>query len=121
MATKTPWLQVKAEYLNGVTPKEIGKKYGVTAKQVSDKAYQEGWMNDKAKMLENVRKNTEKKIESLTILALKTLEEIIKEPYTDHSVKVSACRSVLDVSGLKSSKVEQTNINKEPLKVEIIE
>lgn len=121
MRRLTPWIKIKAEYLQGVTPKELGVKYGLTAKQISDKANSEKWVKEKSEIAENVRKITEERIASLSNLALDTLENVIKDEETDKGVKVSACKSILDISGLKSSKIEQTNINKNPIPIEIIE
>jgi len=55
MVKTTLWVKIKAEYLQGATPAELGKKYGLTAKQISDKANKEKWTTDKSKICEEVR------------------------------------------------------------------
>lgn len=108
MAKITPWTKIKAEYLQGVTPQELADKYKLTAKQVSDKANKEKWVKIKAEISEKVREITQERLTSLSNLALDTLESLIKADETENNVKVSACKSILDVSGLKTQKQEIT-------------
>lgn len=122
MAKKViPWTKIKAEYLNGVTPKQLAEKYPVTEKQIYNKAYNDGWTDEIKKIQENVRETIEERITSLTNLALDTLENVMNGFESEDNTKVSAAKAILDISGLKSSKVEQTNINKNPIPIEIIE
>lgn len=116
MAKTTPWIKIKAEYLQGVTPKELSEKYKVTAKQISDKANKDEWVEEKAKISEKVRENTEDKIERITNLALDRLEEILSGSNL-RSDFVNAIGKALDISGLKSSKQEITGKDGEPLAV----
>lgn len=115
------WTKIKAEYLNGVTPKQLAEKYPVTEKQIYNKAYNDGWTDEIKKIQENVRETIEERITSLTNLALDTLENVMNGFESEDNTKVSAAKAILDISGLKSSKVEQTTINKNPIPVEIIE
>lgn len=106
MAKNIPWNKIKAEYLQGVTPKQLAEKYKLTAKQISDKVNHEGWVKEKAEISEKVREITQERLTSLSNLALDTLESLIKADETENNVKVSACKAILDVSGLKTQKVE---------------
>lgn len=102
----TAWLKIKAEYLSGVTPKELGIKYNLKPKQISDKANEERWVDEKSEISENLRVDVQNDINRQARKALGTLEEIIDDPETEKNVKVQACKAILDVSGLKRSTQE---------------
>lgn len=106
MAKTTPWTKIKAEYLQGATPKELAKKYKLTAKQVSNRATREKWTNENEQIRANVSKNIQSKIQQLSNNALEVLSEVMNHPDTEDKDKVSAARAILDVSGLKSIKQE---------------
>lgn len=108
MAKTTPWNKIKAEYLQGATPKELAAKYKMTAKNVSDKANKDKWVQEKAKISENVREKVEEKVERITNLALKRLEDVLQDEEIRASDLVQAIGKALDISGLKSSKQELT-------------
>lgn len=113
-AKTTPWTKIKAEYLQGVTPQMLAKKYKLTEKQVSDKAYREKWKDEKAKINEKTRENLQDKIQSLTNNALEVLCEVMNHPDTEDKDKVSAAKAILDISGLKSIKQEiKADVNAE--------
>ncbi len=106
MAKMTPWTKIKAEYLQGVTPQMLAKKYKLTAKQVSDKATKDKWTIEKSEICANIRENIQDKIQALSNNALEVLSEVMNDPETEYKDKVSAARAILDVSGLKSVKQE---------------
>ena len=118
MAKTTPWIKIKAEYLQGVTPKELAEKYNLTAKQISDKANEEKWVAQKAEISENVRDKVQIKIDNLTSLALKRLEDVLKDKKTKTNDLVAAIGKAIDISGLKISKREITGKNGAPLTVQ---
>lgn len=107
----TPWNKIKAEYLQGVTPKELAQKYHLKAKQISDKANEEKWVAEKAKISENLRIDVQERIKDLTNQALEALCGVINDPECKNADKVSAARAILDVSGLKSLKQDITGID----------
>ena len=107
----TPWNKIKAEYLQGVTPKELAQKYHLKAKQISDKANEEKWVAEKAKISENLRIDVQERIKDLTNQALEALCDVINDPECKNTDKVSAARAILDVSGLKSLKQDITGID----------
>lgn len=119
MAKTTPWTKIKAEYLQGVTPQMLAKKYKLTAKQVSNKAYAENWADENKKIQENLRQNVQDKIQALSNNALEVLSEVMNDPETENKDKVSAARAILDVSGLKSVKQEVTMIEPPIIKDDI--
>lgn len=109
MAKTTPWNKIKADYLNGVTPKELASKYKVTAKQIHEKASKENWTTEKARICKNLQENVQERIKALTNLALDTLCEVIKADDSKYQDKVSASKAILDISGLKTQKHEVEN------------
>jgi uncharacterized protein YjcR len=111
MAKVTAWNKIKADYLNGVTPKELANKYKVKAKTIHEKASKEKWVAEKTSICKNVQEDVQEKIKELSNLALDTLKEVINSPESDNKDKVSAARAILDVSGLKSLKQEVSGIN----------
>lgn len=100
------WEKIKAEYLQGVTPKELAEKYKLDAKQISDKAYRDSWNDIKTKIYKKTRENIQERIEGLTNIALDALVQVINDPECKNADKVSASRAILDISGLKSLKQE---------------
>lgn len=111
MAKTTPWNKIKADYLNGVTPKELSGKYKITAKSIHEKASKEKWVEEKASICKNVQEDVQERIKELTNLALETLRNVINDPESKSQDKVSASRAILDVSGLKSLKQEVTGVS----------
>lgn len=123
--TTTPWHKIKAEYLQGVTPKDLAQKYKVSGKTIREKASKEGWVAEKTMICNNVQQDVQSRIKGLTNLALDTLVEVINDNETEKNVKVSACKAILDISGLKSLKQDISGIegvsvviNREAVQVE---
>lgn len=120
MTKTTPWTKIKAEYLEGCTPKELAEKYKIKAKTISEKACKENWTKEKTKIYKNLQEKLEDKIKNLTQKALKTLEEIMDNPDAENKDKVSASKAILDVSGLKTQKQEITgDLNTSPPPIEV--
>ena len=111
MAKTTAWNKIKADYLNGVTPKELASKYKITAKQIHEKASKEHWVDEKASICKNLQEDVQERIKELTNLALETLCEVIKADDSKYQDKVAASKAILDVSGLKSLKQEVTGVS----------
>lgn len=106
----TPWNKIKAEYLEGVTPKDLAAKYKITAKSIHEKASKEGWVNERASIVKNLQEDIQERIKQMTNVALEALYEVINDPYCKNADKVSAARAILDVSGLKSIKQEVSGV-----------
>lgn len=104
----TPWAKIKAEYLQGCTPKELAIKYKIKAKKISDKAYDDNWKEEKAKISENIRESTEDRIKGLTNKAFDALEQVLDDEKAENKDKVAAAKAIIDVSGLKKDKKELT-------------
>lgn len=109
MAKTTHWNKIKAEYLQGATPKELAQKYGLKTKTISDKATKEKWTAEKSQICVNIREKTEDKIERITNIALRRLEDVLTGEYVRTNDLVSAIGKALDISGLKSQKHEVEN------------
>ena len=125
MSKVTPWNKIKADYLNGVTPKELASKYKITAKSIHEKASKENWVDEKASISKNVQESVQERIKELTNVALETLYNVINNVEAKDADRISASRAILDVSGLKSLKQEVTGvsgmsviINREAVQVE---
>ena len=104
MSKTTPWNEIKAEYLRGVTPKELAEKYDVKAKSIHEKASKESWVDEKTSIVKNMQEITQERIANLTNLALDTLCEVINDSECKKDTKVQAAKALLDISGLKNSK-----------------
>lgn len=111
MAKTTPWNKIKADYLNGVTPKELAEKYKIDINKLYYKIDNDSWAKEKTKINENIRNDVQERIKELTNLALETLCEVIKAGDSKYQDKVSASKAILDVSGLKSLKQEVTGVS----------
>ncbi len=118
MAKTTPWTEIKAEYLKGIAPKELAKKYKIKAERIHTKANKDGWTAEKNSIYENLRDDAESYIKKLTQKALATLEDVISNPDSADKDKVAASKAILDVSGLKSSKQEITGKDGQPLTIQ---
>ena len=81
------------------------------AKQISDKANEEKWVAEKAKISENLRSDVQERIKEMTNVALEALCDVINDPECKNTDKVSAARAILDVSGLKRLKQDITGID----------
>ena len=111
MAKATPWNKIKADYLNGVTPKDLAEKYKISIDKLYNKIDNDSWAKAKTEINENIRNDVQERIKELTNLALETLCEVIKAGDSKYQDKVSASKAILDVSGLKSLKQEVTGID----------
>lgn len=125
MKQTTPWHEIKAEYLQGVTPKELAEKYKISGKTIREKASKEGWVEAKTTICNNLQQDIQERIKGLTNVALDALCEVINDPECKNTDKVSAARAILDISGLKSLKQDISGIegvsvviNREAVQVE---
>lgn len=103
-----PWLEIKAEYLNGCSPKELSLKYDVPAKSIHEKASKESWVDERASISKNLQDKVAKRIQHVTELALERLEGVLMDDFIKNSDLVNAIGKAFDISGLKSSKQEIT-------------
>ena len=111
MAKTTPWNKIKADYLKGITPKELAEKYKIDINKLYNKIDNDSWAKEKTEINENIRNDVQERIKELTNLALETLCEVIKAGDSKYQDKVSASKAILDVSGLKSLKQEINGVS----------
>ena len=104
MSKTTPWNEIKVEYLQGVTPKELAEKYDIRADLIHKKANRDNWTAEKESIKEKAREITQERIKELTNLAIDTLCEVVNDSSTEKNTKVQAAKALLDISGLKNSK-----------------
>lgn len=110
MKKLTPWNKIKAEYLQGVTPKDLAQKYKISGKTIREKASKEGWVEEKTTICNNLQQDIQNRIKKMTNVALEALCDVINDPWCKNTDKVSAARAILDVSGLKSLKQEFSGV-----------
>jgi replicative superfamily II helicase len=125
MAKGVPWNNIKADYLNGVTPKELAEKYKIDINKLYKKIENDKWAVELREIKGKIGNDVQERIKELTNLALETLCEVINDPETSSRDKVSASKAILDVSGLKTLKQEVSGvggysviINREAVEVE---
>ena len=72
----TPWPKIRAEWLKGgITHQELADKYGVSVKTIRNRAYKEGWKNQKGK----IREKTEDQLRERIVRArVNHLEKLIE-------------------------------------------
>lgn len=119
----TPWNKIKAEYLAGATPKELASKYELEASTIHKKACRDKWTEEKESIKENLQSDIQERIKTFTDTALNALNKVLNDDKARQSDKIAAARAILDISGLKSQKIENTNngdiqvvINRKPIK-----
>ncbi len=87
MTKSIPWLKLKAEYLQGATPKELAKKYSLTSQQISNKVKRDKWKIEKDLISHKTTKNVQDKIQALSNNALEVLSEVMNDPETENKDK----------------------------------
>lgn len=85
----TPWTKIRAEWLKGgITQAQLAEKYHLSVKTIQNRAYKEGWKNQKGK----IREKTEQEISARVVRARVThLEKLIEanEQLLDGLVKIT--------------------------------
>lgn len=100
------WNKIKAEYLQGVTPKELALKYRLDVNKLYKKIENDNWTSEAREIKGKIGNNIQDKIEKLTNKALKTLENVLDDELADHNVKVQASKALIDISGLKQQRID---------------
>lgn len=118
MAKTIPWVKVKKDYLEGVTPKELAEKYKSDIDKIYKKIENEKWAPELSEIKGNIGNKVQERIERVTNLALSRLEDVLKDEDVKTSDLVNAIGKAFDVSGLKSSKQELTGKDGAPLSVQ---
>ena len=108
MAKNTPWTKIKADYLSGITPRELAQKYKIKAKAISDKANKEQWVSEKSEICEKVRKTVEDNIKDGATEAIEYLREVVNNNEEKTVDRIAAAKGLLSVSGLEKSEKKIT-------------
>lgn len=106
MAKGIAWNKIKAEYLQGVTPKELAEKYKIEIEKLYKKIENDKWAAELREIKGKIGNEVQEQIKVLTNLALEALKNVIKDGESKPADIVAASRAILDVSGLKSLKQE---------------
>lgn len=77
---------IKARYLKGEKPKDIGPDYGLTAKQVSDLVRREGWKRKKTQIIEKVDVFVEDELKRQRTLVSQLYEQMLGNIVNDMAV-----------------------------------
>ena len=101
-----PWLEIKADYLQRIPPRDLARKYNVSIKSISDRATKEKWTAEKTQMCANVRKCVEQEVKEASTEAVSYLRRVVNDENAETKDRISAAKGILDVSGMKSIKQE---------------
>lgn len=105
-----PWTKIKKEYLEGVKPCILAKKYKTTSNTIRSRASKENWAEEKHTISNKVQQKVEERINGLTNKAFNALEQVLDDKAAKYQEKVAAAKAILDVSGLKKDKHEVKNL-----------
>ena len=114
------WNRIKALYLKGVKPKEIAEKFGITAKQVSEKAKRDDWKRKKDKISNKIEATMEDELKEISELCTKGLKELLKDNLKP-SEKIQAIRLGYDITLLNRVKQDKQAENKEDNFIEALQ
>lgn len=118
----TDWAKIQVEYEQGIKPKDLAEKYGLTAKQIGDKAYRNDWKKPceiSSEVVEKSRKKYDKEIDKLISKSFSVLNEIINDEGAKYSDKINAVKCVIDISGLKKEN-QDLNVTNHSIEVKFI-
>lgn len=108
MAKATPWTKIKGDYLSGITPRELAKKYKIKAKTITEKASKEDWVVEKATICKNVQEKIEDNISKGATEAVAYLREVVNNTKEETKDRIAAAKGLLSVSGLEKSEKKIT-------------
>ena len=103
-----PWTKLTADYMNGIQPKELSKKYDVPVAVIHRKLSANGTTQKLREVKSGLQDEIRDKIEKASSKVIDALFNIVEDKDACNSDIVAAARAILDVSGLKSQKLETT-------------
>lgn len=90
----TPWSKIRAEWLKGgITQAQLAKKYGLSVKTIQNRAYKEGWKNEKGKIREKVEEQTRDRVVRARVNHLEKLiqaNEMLMDALVDMAEKIKS-------------------------------
>ena len=88
----TPWSKIRAEWLKGgITQAQLAKKYGLSVKTIQNRAYKEGWKNEKGKIREKVEEQTRERVVRARVNHLEKMieaNEMLMDALVDMAEKI---------------------------------
>lgn len=103
-----PWTKLTADYMSGIQPKELSKKYDVPVAVIHRKLSANGTTQKLRDIKSSLQDEIREKIEKASSKVIDKLFNIVESDEANNSDVVAAARAILDVSGLKSQKAEAT-------------
>lgn len=100
----TPKNKIKAEYLQGATPKELAEKYNLDVKTISNWAYDEKWTRKKKEISEKLEEKVQKELELITELGIARLKGLLCSQLIKDNDLISAIRLGFDTTLLNKNK-----------------
>lgn len=73
-----PWLEIKARYMRGEFPRDIAPDYGITRRQISDKAHNEGWVAHKNRIRDAITEHAENDLKELSDLTFAVHKDFMR-------------------------------------------
>ena len=119
MAKVIQWNKIKADYLNGVTPKELAEKHKIDINKLYKKIENDKWAVELREIKGKIGNDVQEQIKELTNLALNALKGVLVDVEAKNADIVSASKAILDVSGLKTVR-EDVTVNQNPIEVQIL-
>lgn len=129
----TPWSKIKADYLSGMTPQELSKKYKLQANTISVRLCKDGLTKKRKELENNIAEVVQEKItEELNYPAIESFKSFQKmrdlalcpDGENGKIDLTNAIKAQEQMSKLAKHYVElkeTTVIDKTPLRIEIVE
>lgn len=102
----TPWNKIKVEYLEGATPKELGLKYQIKPKVISDRFSGMGVVEEKRIISKEIQENVKVTLEGISTLSIKRLKELLNRDDIKPNELIAAIRLGFDITLLNKNKAD---------------
>lgn len=102
------WAKIEAEYLEGESTSVLAERHKVNINTLESRITNHKWKRKLAEISGKVLDEVQEKIKGITDTAINVLDGILKDGEAKHPDKIAAARAILDISGLKSSKVDNS-------------
>ena len=93
-----PWTKLTADYMSGIQPKELSKKYNVPVAVIHRKLSANGTTQKLRDIKSSLQDEIREKIEKASSKVIDKLFEIVGDSDATNSDVVAAARAILDVS-----------------------
>lgn len=106
----TPWNKIKTEYLEGATPKELGLKYRIKPKAISDRFSGMGIVEEKRIISKEIKTSVEDELKEISSLCTKWLKDLLRDKKLKPNEKIAAIKVGLELTILNKNKENQDSI-----------